>query len=153
MATIVLKLFHLVPADVAFFGQKDYQQSLVVRQMVADLNIPIEIRVCPTVREVDGLALSSRNRFLSADERRQALALSRSLDAAQQMVAAGQRDASLVAARMRKILTDAAVERIDYVALADPEDLTPRRTLDEPTIALVAAHIGRTRLIDNARIR
>lgn len=153
VATIVLKLFNLIPADVSFFGQKDYQQSLVLRRMVADLDLPIEIRVCPTVREDDGLAMSSRNSYLSPDQREQALALSRALTTAQQLHATGEKDASLIIAGMRKILTDAGIDRIDYVTLANPETLQPITTLNQPAIALVAARVGPTRLIDNMHIQ
>jgi pantoate--beta-alanine ligase len=152
VATIVLKLFNIIPADVAFFGQKDYQQSLVIRRMVADLNAPIRIEVCPTVREGDGLALSSRNRYLSAPQRQQALAVSRALFQAKELIGSGQRSAEVVAAAMRRVLQAAGIERIDYAALCDPETLADRTTLDQPTIALIAAHVGNTRLIDNLRL-
>lgn len=152
VATVVLKLFNVLPADVAFFGHKDYQQSLVIRKMVADLNLPIEIRVCSTVREDDGLALSSRNVYLIASEREQALSLSRSLKLAAKLVRQGELDAKVVLARMRGVIEDAGVSKIDYVALADPDTLAPVKTLDGPVIALVAAHVGQTRLIDNLRI-
>lgn len=149
VATVVLKLFHLAQPDVAYFGHKDYQQSLVIRRMVADLNVPVEVRVCPTMREPDGLALSSRNAYLSAAERRQALALSRSLFAAAELVACGEQSAAVVHKRMQQELATAGIDRIDYVALVDPETLAEVANLSRPTIALVAAHVGRTRLIDN----
>jgi pantoate--beta-alanine ligase len=149
VATVVLKLFHLVPAQVAYFGQKDYQQALVVQQMVRDLNVPIEIVVCPIVREEDGLALSSRNRYLSSSERKQALALSRSLKRAEQMARAGQ-PAADIAAAMRHELTIAGVERIDYTAVADAQTLAELSgPIDRPAVALVACYVGSTRLIDN----
>jgi pantoate--beta-alanine ligase len=150
VATVVLKLFHIVPADVACFGRKDFQQALVIRRMAADLNLPIEIAVCPIVREPDGLAMSSRNRYLSPAERQQALALSRSLDEAQRLVASGERSASALLASMRNILNAAGIERIDYVALADPETLAEKPLIDGPTVALIACFVGATRLIDNA---
>jgi pantoate--beta-alanine ligase len=149
VATIVLKLFHLIPADAAFFGHKDYQQALVIRHMVRDLNVPIEIVVGPTVREADGLALSSRNRYLSPAQRQQAVALSRALDEAQGRVAGGQRDAAQVASAMRNILAAAGIERVDYAAVADPQTLTEHLTIDGPAIALIACYVGTTRLIDN----
>ena len=149
VATIVLKLFHLIPADVAYFGAKDFQQSLVVRQMVRDLNVPISIRTCPIVRDSDGLALSSRNSYLSGDERRQALALSRCLDVARQMVDDGQRDTESLTRRLHQELSDAGVTRIDYVAIRDAETLEPANCVDHPTRLLIAAHAGETRLIDN----
>lgn len=149
VATIVLKLFNLIPADIACFGQKDYQQLLVIRHMARDLNLPIEIVPCPTVRESDGLALSSRNRYLPPAERQQALALSRALGRAAQLVAGGERASATILAEMRQTLTAAGIERIDYVAIADPETLAERQTLDGPAIALIAAFVGATRLIDN----
>ncbi len=151
VATIVLKLFHLVQPDRAYFGRKDYQQSLVIRRMVRDLDLPIHIEVCPTVREVDGLALSSRNQYLSVEERQRALAISKSLRLAARLVGEGIRDASTVIARMRDVLGESNLE-IDYVALADPDTLEPRAVVDRPTVALVAARVGRTRLIDNELI-
>jgi pantoate--beta-alanine ligase len=152
VATVVLKLFNLVPADVACFGQKDYQQLLVIRDMARDLDLPIEIVPCPIVREADGLAMSSRNRYLSPAERQQALALSQSLREARQLVHDGEHDSRTIVDRMRKILTDAGIERIDYVALADPKTLNQKPQIDGPAIALVAAFVGTTRLIDNAML-
>jgi pantoate--beta-alanine ligase len=149
VATIVLKLFEIVPADVACFGQKDFQQALVIRRMVEDLNVPIEIVTCPTVREPDGLALSSRNRYLSPTEREQALALSRALQAAEQMVRAGDQSATSVAAVMRNTLTGAGIDRIDYATVADADSLDELTVIDRPAVALIACHVGSTRLIDN----
>ena len=149
VATIVLKLFHMIPADVVYFGQKDYQQTLVVRQMVADLRISMRIVVCPTVREADGLALSSRNVYLNEHQREQALALSHSLQVASQLVQAGQRDSAVIISKMRQVFADAGVARIDYIALVDPETLAEVRQVNEPTVAAVAAHVGDARLIDN----
>jgi pantoate--beta-alanine ligase len=153
VTTVVLKLFNQTRADVAFFGHKDYQQSCVVRRMVADLDVPIAIRVCPTVREADGLAMSSRNRYLDTAERQQALAISRSLQRGAECVRQGQRRADIVIADMRAVLTAAGITRIDYVALVEPQTLEPRDTLDGPTIALIAAYVGTTRLIDNHVLR
>jgi pantoate--beta-alanine ligase len=151
VATIVLKLFHLVQPDRAYFGRKDYQQSLVVRRMVRDLDLPIHVEICPTVREANGLALSSRNQYLSAEERERALAISKSLRLAARLVEEGTRDAPTLLARMQDVLRGANLE-IDYVALADPETLEPRAVVDRPTVALVAARVGKTRLIDNETI-
>jgi len=152
VATVVLKLFNLAQADVAFFGQKDYQQAAVIRQMAQDLNVPVEIRVCPTVREPDGLTMSSRNRYLSADERRQALAISRSLRWADQLAAGGERRAAKLAEAMQGVLAEAQIRQIDYVAVVDPDTLEPVSELAGPAIALIAAKVGTTRLIDNWRI-
>jgi pantoate--beta-alanine ligase len=152
VATVVLKLFNLVPADAAYFGQKDYQQSLVVRRMVEDLDVPIQIRICPIVRDADGLALSSRNQYLSADERRQALSLSASLRLAEQLVHAGQRDAGPIIRQMRELIHAAGDVRIDYVAICDPDTLSAVAVVDRPVVVLTAVRVGNTRLIDNAMI-
>jgi len=149
VATIVLKLFNVIPANVAYFGQKDYQQTRVVRRMVADLNVPIRIAVCPIVREPDGLAMSSRNAYLSPAERQRALVLSQSLNLAERLVAEGERNAATILARMRERFAQAGVDRIDYIALADPETLAPVTEIHGRTVALIAAHVGTTRLIDN----
>lgn len=153
VTTIVLKLFGMVPADVACFGQKDYQQSLVIRRMVADLNVPIQIVVCPIVREADGLAMSSRNRYLSPDERQRALAISRSLHMAEAAVASGERDAAALIKLIREELSRAGIVRIDYVAVANPETLADKQIIDAPVVALIAAHVGSTRLIDNCLLQ
>lgn len=152
VATVVLKLFQLVPADIAYFGHKDYQQSVVIRHMCRDLNVPTQICVCPTVREADGLALSSRNRYLNSEQRQQALTLSRSLEDAAQRVAAGERAAESVIQRMYEQLSSAGITQVDYIAIVDPETLEPMPAIDRSAIALVAAHVGTTRLIDNRRI-
>ncbi|MEX2027065.1 MAG: pantoate--beta-alanine ligase [Pirellulaceae bacterium] len=149
VATIVLKLFNLIPAAAAYFGQKDFQQSLVIEHMVRDLNLPTKIIVCPIIREADGLALSSRNRYLSPAERQQALALSRSLKRAEERAHAGQRDADAIAAGMKYELTAAGIERIDYATVADAQTLESLSRLDRPAVALVACFVGTTRLIDN----
>ncbi|REK27118.1 MAG: pantoate--beta-alanine ligase [Planctomycetota bacterium] len=149
VATIVLKLLQLMPAQVAFFGQKDYQQSLVVRRMVTDLNVPIEIRTCPTIREVDGLAKSSRNVYLSADERSQAAAIWQALQLAAREVTGGNTHSADIVAAMRGQLRAAGIDDIDYVALADAETLRPVPEIVGRTVALVAVRLGPTRLIDN----
>ena len=152
VATVVLKLFNLVPADRAYFGRKDYQQTLVVRQMVADLDVPIDVRVCPTVRESDGLAMSSRNRYLSADERRRALAISRSLRLAEEMYAGGERRASVIRERIAQEIERADGIRIQYIAIVADDTVTPVERLDSPTTIAIAATVGKTRLIDNTLI-
>jgi len=148
VATIVLKLFNLAQADRAYFGRKDFQQALVVRRMIEDLDVPTELVVCPIVREADGLAMSSRNVYLSADERQRALSIRQSLLIAQQMFRAGERNPDAILARMRAMLL-AADLKIDYVALADPQTLEMVTSLTQPTVALIAARVGATRLIDN----
>jgi pantoate--beta-alanine ligase len=149
VATIVLKLFTMVAPDVAYFGQKDYQQALVIRRMAADLNLPLAIRVCPIVREADGLAMSSRNRYLAPDERRQAAVLFRSLTLAADVVRQGERDAGQIAERMRQTILAAGPSKIDYIAIAEPETLEPVATIHGRAVALLAVKIGKTRLIDN----
>jgi pantoate--beta-alanine ligase len=148
VATIVLKLFNLVQPDRAYFGRKDYQQSLVVKRLVRDFDLPIHVEVCPTMRESDGLAMSSRNRYLSAVERERALAISRSLSLARRLAGEGTREVAPIVDQMRRMLERAPVE-IDYVTLADRETLEPLVRLDRPALALVAARVGATRLIDN----
>jgi len=149
VATVVLKLFQIVPAHFACFGRKDYQQLQVIKRMVADFAIPMEIIGCPTIREPDGLAMSSRNRYLSAAERQQALSLSRALSQAEQMFRRGERNAKKIASEMKATLLSAGIEKIDYAAVADPDTLAEFDTIDRSAIALLAAHVGTTRLIDN----
>jgi pantoate--beta-alanine ligase len=149
VTTVVLKLLNQVRPDVAYFGRKDFQQSAVVRQMVHDLDLAVRIVVCPTVRETDGLALSSRNRFLSPAARRQALVLSRSLRLAAELVDAGERDAETILARMREVIATAPDLQLEYVVLVDPDTLAEVAEVARPTAALLAARIGGTRLIDN----
>jgi len=147
VATVVCRLLLAVPADVAYFGAKDWQQTLVVRRMVADLGLPVEIVVAPTVREADGLAMSSRNAYLSADERRRAVALFESLEHATRL---WQADASVPAIEraMREALESRGVV-VDYAALADPDSLLPLVADAVRGVALVAGRLGSTRLIDN----
>lgn len=153
VATVVLKLLNMVGPDMAYFGHKDYQQALLIRRMVEDLNVPAAIRVCPTMREADGLAMSSRNRYLSPDARRRAVSLSRSLDLAARLVRDGQASAETIAARMREVLTEEGRAQIEYVALVDPDTLQPVQEIRAPTLAAIAARIDETRLIDNTILR
>jgi pantoate--beta-alanine ligase len=152
VATVVMKLFQLAPADSAYFGQKDYQQTLVVRQMVADLDVPIGIRVCPTIREPDGLAMSSRNAYLSIAERRSAVSLSQSLRLAEKLVADGERDAAAIRAKMEAHLRLSGGVDLDYIAFVADGTVTPVTTITGPTVVVMAAKVGKTRLIDNLRI-
>lgn len=149
VATVVLKLFHLIPADRAYFGSKDFQQLLVIERMVADLNVPITICRCPTVRDTDGLALSSRNAYLNPAERVQAGALYRALQAAQAMVAAGETSVEAILTRQRTILTEDGLNQFDYVALVDPTNLQPLTSITGPALSALAVRVGNTRLIDN----
>ena len=152
VATVVLKLLNMVQPDAAYFGQKDYQQALVIRRMAADFDLPVTIRVCPTVREPDGLALSSRNRYLSSSARQRAVVLWKSLELAGRLVQQGQRDTGAIAARMRELIGTAEDASIDYVALVDPETLQPIETITGRTLAALAVRIENTRLIDNCII-
>jgi len=151
VATVVCKLFNMVRPDVAVFGEKDYQQLAIVRRMVTDLDMGIDVVGVPTVREADGLAMSSRNGYLSPAERARALSISRALFAARDAVAGGARQADEIVARTRAALD---VDRIDYVELADADSLQPVTSVavDRPAVLAVAAFIGRTRLIDNVRL-
>jgi pantoate--beta-alanine ligase len=152
VTTVVLKLFEIVRPDVAVFGQKDYQQQLLIRRMVEDLHVPVDVHIGPTVREPDGLALSSRNRYLDPAERQAALVLYRSLERGQHAVAAGERDADRVRQILRDTLKSQPLVSLDYVEIADAETLAPLVELGtgRQAVALVAARVGTTRLIDNA---
>jgi pantoate--beta-alanine ligase len=149
VTTVVTKLFNIAAPDVAYFGQKDAQQALVIRKLVRDLDIPVRIEVCPTIRDPDGLALSSRNVYLSPDERERALALSRALRAAEAAVASGTREAPAVVAAARDELDRAGLEP-DYLQLRSATDLSPVERVNGSTLLAVAARVGRARLIDNA---
>ena len=148
VTTVVTKLFNMVGPDVAYFGQKDAQQALVIRRLVRDLDIPVRIEVCPTVRDADGLALSSRNAYLSPEERRRALSLPRALDAADAVVASGEHSASEVLRSARAQLEAGRVEP-EYVELRSLEDLSPVERVNGSTLLAVAARVGAARLIDN----
>jgi pantoate--beta-alanine ligase len=148
VTTVVTKLFNMTAPDRAYFGQKDAQQALVIRRMVRDLDMPVEIVVCPTVRDPDGLALSSRNAYLSPAERERALSLSRALRAAEETVAAGATDGAEVLAAARARLEAAGVDP-EYLELRSAEDLAPVERVNGSTLLAVAARVGRARLIDN----
>ena len=150
VALVVLKLMLVVMPDQAFFGEKDYQQLMVIRRLAEDLALPSEIVGVPTVREKDGLALSSRNAYLSGPERLVATALYRSLELARLVVASGERRSQMIKQRLTSFLLDAGVSRVDYVAVVDPRTLAPSVRIDGPVRLLVAAWVGTTRLIDNA---
>ena len=149
VATVVAKMLNMVQPDVAFFGAKDAQQVALVRRLVADLDIPVRIEALPTIREPDGLAMSSRNGRLDAAERRRALALSRALRAAADAVGAGERDAAAVRGAAERELQEVDA---DYVAVVDPETFEPIQTINGRALVAVAAHVGAVRLIDNAVI-
>ncbi|HUD21308.1 MAG TPA: pantoate--beta-alanine ligase [Acidobacteriaceae bacterium] len=149
VATIVARLFHIVQPDHAYFGQKDAAQIAVLRRMVRDLNFPVHLVACPIVREQDGLALSSRNRYLSPCERRRALILSRALAAAQLLAQHGESSADVLRAEMLKTFAADGEVRVDYAAVVDPETLLPVDEVSGGALIAVAAWIGSTRLIDN----
>ncbi len=152
VTTIVLKLFNMVLPDVAFFGQKDYQQQLLIRHLVDDLNVPVEIRTCPTIRESDGLALSSRNVYLSPEERQTALALSQALKIAEQSLRDAGRSPTAARARMIEHLTSTPGLVLDYATVADAHSLAELDEASSEMVALIAARVGSTRLIDNQPI-
>ncbi len=154
VCTVVAKLFNLVQPHVAVFGEKDAQQLRIVRRMVRDLNFPVEIAAAPIVREPDGLAMSSRNRYLSSEERRQAVGLRRALDEAERRFAAGERDAAVLKGAMAEVIeTVAPSARIDYLEIVDDESLEPVEHIERPALAAIALWLGTTRLIDNAPLR
>lgn len=149
VTTIVSKLFHIVEPDCAFFGQKDAAQVAVIRRMVRDLDLPVEIVVCPIIREPDGLALSSRNVYLDAAQRKSALVLSRSLRAVQDQFQRGERRAAELLATARRVIAEEPSVRIDYSEIVDPHTLDPLEEVRGPALVAVAAFAGTTRLIDN----
>ena len=152
VTTVVTKLLNMVGPDAAYFGQKDAQQALVIRKLVADLNMPVRIEVCPTIREPDGLAMSSRNAYLTDEEREHALALSRALRAAEDVVERGRVDAAAVLAAARQELDEAGIEP-EYLELRSATDLTPAERVNGSTLLAVAARVGRARLIDNTMLK
>jgi len=149
VATIVAKLFNVVRPTRAYFGQKDAQQVVVTKRMVADLNMGIEIVVVPTVRESDGLAMSSRNIYLNPKERRAATILFKALTLAQRLAGEGERDAGKIRQRMTAFIREEPLAEIDYVSMADAETLEELNLLDRPAVVSLAIKIGKTRLIDN----
>lgn len=149
VCTVVSKLFHIVTPDRAYFGQKDAQQLAIIRRMVRDLNMDIEIVGCPIVREEDGLAKSSRNTYLNEEERKAALILSQSIFLGQKMVQEGETDAAKIKAAMVEKIQSEPLARIDYVEIVDGLSMQPVDTVQSPTLAAIAVYIGKTRLIDN----
>lgn len=149
VTTVVTKLFTIVQPHVAFFGQKDFQQLAVIRRMTVDLNLPVEVVGMPIVREADGLAMSSRNVYLSAEQRRQALVLSRALVMAREMAAQGQIAADAVIAELTQLIAAMPDARIDYLQICHQRTLQQQATVDPDSVLLLAVFIGQTRLIDN----
>lgn len=150
VTTVVAKLFNIVGPQRAYFGQKDYQQVKVIQKMTADLLLPVEVIMCPTVREADGLAMSSRNAYLTQEERRAALVLQRALRLAGERIALGERQGRRLAATLHEFIAAEPLARIDYAAVCDPHTLREVETLPHTTLVALAVYIGRTRLIDNA---
>jgi pantoate--beta-alanine ligase len=149
VATVVLKLFNIVLPEVAVFGAKDAQQSIILKKMVADLNVPVEMVIAPTVREPDGLAMSSRNRYLSAAERTEAPKIQQALRSIEARAAAGETNVAKLEAELLSLVQAIPGARVDYANILDAENLTPMTTLDRPALAAVAVFLGTTRLIDN----
>lgn len=149
VCTVVLKMLNMVGPDLAYFGQKDAQQVIVVQQMLRDLNVPVRLRICPTVREPDGLALSSRNQYLSDEERRQALVLYRALCAGRDGILAGERDGEAVRRTMERVVAGVPAARLDYAAVVQARTLEPLGQLAGTVLLALAVRLGATRLIDN----
>ncbi len=149
VCTVVCKLFHIVMPDRAYFGQKDAQQLAVIRRMVRDLNMDIEIVGCPIVREADGLAKSSRNTYLNEEERKAALALSKAIFYGEEMIRNGERKAEVVLSAMRSIIEEEPLAKIDYVEMTEADSIEPIETAQGRTLTAIAVYIGKTRLIDN----
>jgi pantoate--beta-alanine ligase len=152
VTTVCTKLFNIVGADVAFFGQKDAQQATVIRRMAADLNMPLEIVVCPTLREPDGFAMSSRNQYLSPQERSQAPVIYRALQRCAELIATGQQNAARIIEEMGKTLGQVPALRIEYVSIVDAESLEPCDPVRGRVLVAVAGRLGSTRLIDNIMV-
>ena len=149
VTTVVTKLFHVIEPDVAFFGQKDAAQVAVIRRLVRDLNFPVEIAVCPIVREADGLAMSSRNAYLNPEDRQRGLVLQRSLREVANQFHAGETRAPRLIAAAREIIAQEPQVRLDYFEIVDPDTLEPIEQASQPALVAVAAYVGTTRLIDN----
>ena len=147
---MVAKLFHMVKPHVAVFGEKDFQQLVTIRRMVQDLNMDIDIIGHPTVREADGLAMSSRNAYLTPEQRQKAVRLNRSLKEAQALVQGGEKAARIILKKVREVLAEGGDVRIDYAQLCDPVTLQEVTRIDGPTLLALAVHVGVARLIDNA---
>jgi pantoate--beta-alanine ligase len=149
VATVVLKLFAIVQPDVAYFGQKDFQQVRIIEQMIRDLNVPVRLRRCPTVREPDGLALSSRNQYLDPEQRRQAVVLFQALEEARENIEGGERDGDAIRRRLAARIGTAPDARIDYADVVDAENLQSLKTVTRDVVIALAVKFGDTRLIDN----
>jgi len=152
VATVVLKLFNIVQPDIAYFGQKDAQQARIIVQLARDLDVPVQVRICPIVREADGLALSSRNRYLDPEQRRHALVLSRALAEARGCIEAGERDAAVIRQQLVERIPTTPGAQLDYAAVVDARSLQPLERLHGAILLAVAVKFGATRLIDNLQL-
>jgi pantoate--beta-alanine ligase len=153
VATVVLKLFHLVQPDVAYFGQKDAQQTRLIDQMVRDLDVPVRLRICPIIREPDGLALSSRNQYLDPNQRQQATVLYRALEEAHRLIIDSERDASVIQRKLAARIQETPGAELDYAAVVDAETLEPIDRMEREVLLAVAVKFGGTRLIDNLKVQ
>ena len=153
VATIVAKLLNITQPDVVYLGQKDAQQAIIIKRMVRDLNIPVKVKVMPTVRQEDGLALSSRNAYLNRKEKMQALVLFRALSLARVLIKSGARDAGRVVSRMKQLIEKKKNARIDYLAIVDTKNLKPVEKISGECLIALALRLGKTRLIDNIIVR
>jgi pantoate--beta-alanine ligase len=153
VATIVNKLFCIVKPDIAYFGQKDAQQAMIIKRMVLDLDMNIKVKVLPIVREPDGLAMSSRNKYLSLDERKRALVLFRSLQKAGDMIKSGESNPRIIVNKMRDLIKKQRPTKIDYISLVDTKELKPVKKIKGEVLVAVAVYFGRTRLIDNIKLK
>jgi len=153
VCTVVLKFFAIVNPDIAYFGQKDAQQALIIKKMVRDLNLDVEIQVLPTVREEDGLALSSRNVYLTKDQRKAALCLVESLRETNRLIEAGEKNPQIIKSEMTRLIDAEPLASLDYIAIVDLENLDPLDKIEKETLIAVAVFFGKVRLIDNIIVR
>ena len=153
VTTVVAKLFNIIQPDVAYFGQKDAQQAIVIKRMVKDLNMPVKIKTLPIIREPDGLAMSSRNAYLSKEERKRATVLYQALRKAKRLIKDGRDDAAGIKRIIRELICSRKGARIDYIAVVDAENLKEQKRVRKSTLIALAVWIGKTRLIDNIIVR
>ncbi|MEA1964966.1 MAG: pantoate--beta-alanine ligase [Candidatus Aerophobetes bacterium] len=153
VATVVVKLFNITSPDYAYFGEKDYQQTLIIKKMVRDLNMDVKIVTLPTVREKDGLAVSSRNSYFNEEEREAATLLYRSLKKAKKWILRGERESSQIILKMRKLIEKEPLAKIDYIAIVDPDNMEEVQNIEGEVLIALAVKIGKVRLIDNMRVR
>jgi pantoate--beta-alanine ligase len=149
VCTVVAKLFNIINPDIAYFGQKDFQQARIIEKMTCDLNFPLKIKVMPIIRDTDGLAMSSRNKYLSVSERKDALILSQSLALAKKLILNGEKNCKIIKNKIRNVIVSKKSAKIDYIEIADAETLIPKAKLSGTVLIAVAVHIGKVRLIDN----